>query len=133
MTVDEIEVSTRNRNELVDITEKIRELVRSSKVRSGVCYLFVPHTTAGITINENADPSVKRDIIKGLESVMPSEGKYEHSEGNAAAHIKSTIVGVDKTIFIEDGDLRLGTWQGIFFCEFDGPRRRKVIVKIRGL
>lgn len=128
----EIHISTRNRTELVDITSKVQDMVRSSKVRSGTCHIFVPHTTAAVTINENADPSVRRDIACGLEKAVPSDGKYEHGEGNAAAHIKSTIVGTDKTVFIEGGQLRLGTWQGIFFCEFDGPRHRNVLVKITG-
>lgn len=125
-----IPVSTTAHSQLVDITSKVKEVVRQSKVKSGSCQIFVPHTTAGITINENADPSVPKDILKGLEKAVPFDAGYAHTEGNAAAHIKSTIVGTDKTIFIEDGELRLGTWQGIFFCEFDGPRSRTVIVKV---
>lgn len=127
-----VSISTRSRNELVDITASVENMVRESKVRSGVCNIFVPHTTAGLTINENADPSVKSDILKGLESIVPTEGNYRHSEGNADAHIKSTLTGTDKTVFIEDGALKLGRWQGIFFCEFDGPRQRNVIVSING-
>lgn len=125
-----INIATKNRSELFDITPRIRELVKASKIRSGVCRIFVPHTTAGVTINENADPSVKRDILSGLERIVPAGGDYEHTEGNADSHIKSTLAGTDKTVFIENGDLRLGTWQGIFFCEFDGPRQRNVLVKI---
>ena len=128
--IKRISVSTKARTELVDITSKVAGLIRESKVRSGVCHIFVPHTTAAVTINENADPSVGRDILKGLERIAPFEGAYEHTEGNAAAHIKSTIVGTDKTVFIEQGEVELGTWQGIFFCEFDGPRQRSVFVRI---
>ncbi len=115
---------------MVDITPKVREVVRESKVKEGICHLCVPHTTAGITINENADPSVRSDIVRHLGKFVPFNDGYEHAEGNAAAHIKSTIVGTTTTVFIEDGDLVFGTWQGIYFCEFDGPRRRNVLVKI---
>lgn len=125
-----ISISTRSGTEFLDITSKIDDLVRESRVKSGVCHIFVPHTTAGITINENADPSVKRDILDLLQRLVPFNGGYAHTEGNAAAHVKSTIVGTDKTVFIEDGGLRLGTWQGIFFCEFDGPRQRTVFINI---
>jgi secondary thiamine-phosphate synthase enzyme len=126
----EIQISTKSRTEMVDITEKVREAVRKSKAARGVCRIFVPHTTAAVTINENADPSVRRDIIAGLDRIAPFDAGYEHSEGNAAAHIKSTVVGTDAAVPIEGGDLTLGTWQGIFFCEFDGPRRRNVIINI---
>jgi len=99
-------------------------------VKDGLCTLFVLHTTAGITINENADPSVKADMLKELNKIVPFEDGYSHMEGNAAAHIKSTLVGQTVSVFIEDGAPVLGTWQGIFFCEFDGPRQRKVLIKI---
>ncbi len=130
--IKEIMIATKARAELVDITLKVAEAVKSSKIKSGVCHIFVPHTTAGVTINENADPSVKQDIINGLAAIAPYGGNYAHTEGNADAHIKSTIVGIDKSVFIEDGKLKLGTWQGIFFCEFDGPRQRNVFVRITG-
>ena len=128
--ISEIRISTHGRAELVDITAKVREVVKASKVISGICQIFVPHTTAGITINENADPSVKDDILAGLEKIAPENGNYSHSEGNADAHIKSSIVGTDRTVFVEGGVLTLGTWQGIFFCEFDGPRQRNIIVRV---
>lgn len=128
--IKKISISTGSRTEMVDITSKIQDIVKEAKTKSGVCHIFVPHTTAGLTINENADPSVKRDILDSLNKLIPFDSDYEHTEGNAAAHIKSTIVGTDKSVFIEDGGLRLGTWQGIFFCEFDGPRQRAVFVKV---
>ena len=128
--IKQLSVKTSSRVELVDITSMIQSTVKESKIKSGICTVYVPHTTAGVTINENADPSVKSDIIKELNKVIPFDDNYSHLEGNAAAHIKSTLVGASETIMIENGSLVLGTWQGIFFCEFDGPRSRKVIVKI---
>jgi secondary thiamine-phosphate synthase enzyme len=128
--IQTIKLSTRIRTELVDITSAVRAKVRDSRIKSGICHIFVPHTTAGLIINENADPSVRRDILQWLDRAAPFEGDYEHAEGNSAAHIKSSLVGSEKTIFIEDGDLALGTWQGIFFCEFDGPRQRNVMIRI---
>jgi len=128
--VKEISVSTRSRTSLVDITAQVRKAVRESKVESGVCHICVPHTTAAVTINENADPSVKSDILKELEKVVPFDDNYSHLEGNAAAHIKSSLVGASEAVLVEDGDLRLGTWQGVCFCEFDGPRNRRVLVKV---
>lgn len=125
-----LEVKTRTRTELVDITGEVEKIVQESEIKEGVCCLFVPHTTAGITLNENADPSVRRDIIRELDKVIPFEDNYSHKEGNAAAHIKASLVGSSTTIFIEEGRLVLGTWQGIYLCEFDGPRLRKVLVKI---
>ncbi|MCX7918378.1 MAG: secondary thiamine-phosphate synthase enzyme YjbQ [bacterium] len=125
-----IEINTPTRTALVDITAQIEDAVRKSKVGNGVCYVYVPHTTAGITINENADPSVPADIIKELNKLVPFDDHYQHSEGNSAAHIKSTFVGCSQVILIENGRLVLGTWQGIFFCEFDGPRHRQVWIKI---
>jgi secondary thiamine-phosphate synthase enzyme len=115
---------------MVDITQEIARTVRDSKVKNGVCHIFVPHTTAAVTINENADPDVKEDILKELNKVIPFDDNYSHTEGNAAAHIKSSLIGVSETVFVEEGNLVLGTWQGICFCEFDGPRRRKVVVKV---
>ena len=128
--IRKISISTKGRTEIVDITPEVADIVRSSKAAFGVCRIFVPHTTAGLAINENADPSVKRDILDKLNELVPFDAGYKHSKGNAAAHIKSVIVGTDKTLFIEGGKLALGTWQGIFFCEFDGPRQRSVYVKI---
>lgn len=125
-----INVKSRARAEFIDITEKIQEVIKEENVREGVCYIYVPHTTAGITINEGADPSVQRDIISTLNRLIPFEGDYHHREGNADAHIKSTLVGVSQVVFIESGRLSLGTWQAIYFCEFDGPRHRRVHLKI---
>jgi secondary thiamine-phosphate synthase enzyme len=129
-TMKEIRVSTRGRTELVDITGEVQKVVADSGVRDGMCHVYVPHTTAGVTINENADPSVREDILMELNKVVPFQDNYKHLEGNAAAHIKATIVGASETILVEGGRLLLGTWQGIFFCEFDGPRSRRVLVKI---
>ncbi len=129
MALNVIEVSSTTEQQFIDITERVEEVVRKSGVKNGVCFLYVPHTTAGITINENADPSVVRDIIDTLERLVPVGGRYRHLEGNAHAHIKSSILGHSACVLVEDGRLILGTWQGIFFCEFDGPRRRKVLVK----
>ena len=99
-------------------------------VKSGICWMFVPHTTAGITINEGADPSVQSDIINQLDKIVPLHGDYHHLEGNSAAHIKASLIGCSDLVFIEDGRLKLGTWQSIYFCEFDGPRTRRLMVKI---
>ena len=126
----EITLNTRQKAEMVDITVKVREAVRECGLRDGVCVIFVPHTTAGIVINENADPDVKRDILDHLARLVPSGGGYSHMEGNAPAHIKSSIVGASCSVIVHGGELVLGTWQGIFFCEFDGPRRRKVYLQM---
>jgi secondary thiamine-phosphate synthase enzyme len=123
-------VKTNSRTELVDITQPLQRLVAESGVRSGICHLYVPHTTSAVTINENSDPNVGRDILKELNTVIPFDDDYGHSEGNSAAHIKSSIIGVSKTIMVEEGRLVLGTWQAVFFCEFDGPRQRSVMVKV---
>lgn len=123
-------VKTSRRTELRDITAEVQKAVTSSGVSAGVCHLYVPHTTAGITINENADADVPRDIEAALERMVPKDGPYKHYEGNADSHIKSTLVGVSQTVQIESGRLQLGRWQAIFFCEFDGPRQREVRVKI---
>ncbi len=125
-----LEVSTGDRTQLVDITDQVERFVSQSGVKEGTCLLYVPHTTAGLTINENADPTVPADIIMGLNKLIPFDDNYKHIEGNSAAHIKSSIFGVSLTIFITGRKLFLGTWQGIYFCEFDGPRRRKVLIKI---
>ncbi|MFQ6039119.1 MAG: secondary thiamine-phosphate synthase enzyme YjbQ [Candidatus Aminicenantales bacterium] len=122
-------VETRAREELLDITARIRELTASAGIRSGVCFVYVPHTTAGITINENADPSVKADILMALGHAVRDNLPYTHAEGNAPAHVKSTLVGSSAAVLIHEGRPALGTWQGIFLCEFDGPRKRKVLVE----
>lgn len=126
----EIRISTTSRTELLDITSEVQKAVAESGVRDGVCHVYVPHTTAGITINENADPSVRQDILMELNKIVPFQDNYRHLEGNAAAHIKASIVGSSETILVEAGKLLLGTWQGIFFCEFDGPRSRRVITRV---
>jgi secondary thiamine-phosphate synthase enzyme len=128
--ISTIGVSTRDRTELVDITSQIRTIIRDSGIDEGSCLVYVPHTTAAVTINENADPTVKRDILMILNRVIPFSDDYHHAEGNSAAHIKSTLVGASERLIIEGGDLVLGHWQGIFFCEFDGPRSRKVTIQI---
>ena len=124
--MEKISLKTNSRIELVDITPKIQAEVRRSKIKNVVCFLFCPHTTAGLTINENADPSVQRDIINSLNKLIPQHAGYAHSEGNADAHIKSSLYGQSLTIFVQEGRLELGTWQGIYFCEGDGPRSREV-------
>jgi secondary thiamine-phosphate synthase enzyme len=125
-----VKLKTNGRTELVDITQAVQRLVAESGVRSGICHIHVPHTTAGVTINENSDPNVGRDVLKELNKIIPFEDNYGHAEGNSAAHIKSTLVGVSQSVLVEEGRLALGTWQAIFFCEFDGPRERRVLVKV---
>jgi len=124
-----LNVSTSSRFELIDITERIRAVVRKEKIANGLCHIFAPHTTAAITINENADPDVSQDIISILDRLIPLHGPYLHREGNSAAHLKASLVGASETVMIENGRLVLGTWQGIYFCEFDGPRSRNVQIK----
>jgi secondary thiamine-phosphate synthase enzyme len=126
-------VRTNAKAEMIDITDRIRILLKESRIKGGICHVFVPHTTAAVTINENADPDVPRDILMELEKIVPLNDHYRHGEGNSAAHIKASILGASETVFIEDGDLVLGTWQSIFFCEFDGPRSRRVIVMLAAL
>jgi secondary thiamine-phosphate synthase enzyme len=116
--------------EMIDITDRIEEEVRKSGIKDGICHLFIPHTTAAITINENADPDVPRDILSALDRVIPLSDHYRHAEGNTAAHIKASLFGTSQTVFIKDGRLVLGTWQSLFFCEFDGPRTRTVLVRL---
>ena len=124
-----ISIKTSHTNELVDITSYINNAVGDSGVREGVCFVYCPHTTAGLTINENADPSVKKDILRGLDNMIPSI-KYSHLEGNSPAHIKASMMGFSLQVLVENGSLVLGTWQGIYFCEFDGPRRRNFHVQV---
>ena len=119
-------IKTKQRTELIDITSKVRTALQSHDIQDGLCFLYVPHTTAAVTINESADPSVPSDILMVLNQVIPWKAGYRHLEGNSPAHIKSTLVGASEMIAIEKGQLVLGTWQGIFFCEFDGPRTRKL-------
>jgi len=128
--IKEIRVKTSSRVELIDITHLVEKAVSEAKIKSGLCTVYVPHTTAAVTINENADPSVRRDITFELNKVIPCDDDYSHLEGNAAAHIQSSIIGSSETLLVDGGSLVLGTWQGIYFCEFDGPRNRKVIVKL---
>lgn len=125
-----LSVKTRERTELVDVTSDINQLIQKSGIDQGLCMLYVPHTTAAVTINESADPSVKADILMILNKIIPWESNYRHLEGNSAAHIKSTLVGSSELIAVENRKLALGTWQGVFFCEFDGPRSRKLHVLI---
>jgi len=130
--INQISVTTSTRSEFVDITDRVQEVVHESGITEGVCWVYVPHTTAGLTINENADPSVRKDILTELEKNIPSQDNYSHTEGNAAAHIKASLMGFSQTIFVENRRLVLGTWQGIFLCEFDGPRHRRVLVRVEG-
>ena len=126
----EIQVRTSQRNELIDITAKVENIVEKSGVKEGLCIVWCPHTTAGITINENADPDVKDDILMGLSMIVSSNWPYRHIEGNSDAHLKSSIIGCEKVIVIENNSLKLGTWQGLMLCEFDGPRNRRIEAKI---
>ena len=125
-----LSVKTSSRTELIDITSEVAKLVKESGVTEGLCMLYVPHTTGAVTINESADPSVRGDILMVLNQIIPWDADYKHMEGNSPAHVKSTLVGASELVAIENGTLNLGTWQGIFFCEFDGPRTRKVHVRI---
>lgn len=131
--METISVNTRAHDEMLDITAPVAAAVRNSGVHSGVCTVFVPHTTAGVTINENADADVVHDVLKALEVAVPwRQPFYRHGEGNSAAHLKSSLVGCAQQIIVENGALALGTWQGIYFCEFDGPRRRQCHVQVVG-
>jgi len=128
--VEKINIKTTKRIDLIDITGQVQEIISKSKVKDGICFVFCPHTTAGLTINENADPSVRQDIINTLNKLVPEGAGYAHTEGNADSHIKSSLFGSSLTIFVEAGQLGFGTWQGIYFCESDGPRAREVWVKV---
>ncbi len=125
-----IEVKTGKAMELIDITPKIQAAVSASGITDGICFIFNPHTTAGLTINEGADPDVRDDIIKGLKEIVPLNLGYRHLEGNSPSHIMATLTGSSLTVFIENSRLVLGTWQKIYFCEYDGPRTRKVLYRI---
>jgi len=128
--IQTLAIRTNQHSEMINITQELQKIVRNSGVLHGICVIVVPHTTAGITINENADPDVVHDFIMEIDKVIPWTDGYDHAEGNSAAHIKSSMMGFSQTVIIEDGKLFLGTWQGIYFMEFDGPRTRKVQVKI---
>ncbi len=133
MTLARLEVETTARAQLVDVTERVRQAVRASGVESGLCLVSCPHTTAGVTVNENADPDVAHDLLLALGNAVPQEsfgGSYRHREGNSDAHVKASLVGPSQLLPIEGGALVLGTWQGVFLCEFDGPRRRTLHVKV---
>jgi secondary thiamine-phosphate synthase enzyme len=126
----ELALRTERRTQLLDVTAAVAKMVQDSGVQSGVCYVYVPHTTAGVIINENADPDVAADMEAALARLVPKDSGYRHAEGNPDSHIKTALVGASATIFISGGQLELGRWQGIFFCEFDGPRTRRLRVKI---
>jgi len=128
--METINLQTKSRIDLIDITSEVRRVVKGANIEQGICYVYLPHTTAGVTINENADPSVRKDIKNHLSEIVPHHDRFAHTEGNADAHIKSTLVGCSATLFIDNGTLLLGGWQGVFFCEFDGPRNRRVQVKV---
>jgi secondary thiamine-phosphate synthase enzyme len=125
-----IKVETAGPREIVDVTASVSRLLREIGVMKGVCHLFVPHTTAGITINENTDPNVRHDMLQALDRMVPAGAEYRHAEGNAAAHILASMVGSSTMAFVENGKLVLGAWQAIYLCEFDGPRTRTVLIRV---
>ncbi|MEA1964986.1 MAG: secondary thiamine-phosphate synthase enzyme YjbQ [Candidatus Aerophobetes bacterium] len=129
-TLKRLSITTNSKTEFINTTSRVEKEVRESRVKEGICYLYVPHTTAGITINEGADPDVGKDILNQLNNIVPSHGNYSHREGNSPAHIKSSLIGCSETLLIHNNQLILGTWQSIYFCEFDGPRDRELIIKI---
>jgi len=124
-----IEVKTQTKEELIDITARIQEEISASGIKNGLCLVYIPHTTAGVTVNENADPSVKEDLLMTMKKIVPESLPFKHLEGNSPAHVKASLVGSSINLIVEEGRLSLGTWQGVFFCEFDGPRKRKVFIK----
>jgi len=129
---DLLQVKTNKDEEMIDITEKVSEFVKESKIQNGMVHLFVAHTTAAITINENTDPNVKKDVLLSLRHAFPIEKEFLHFEGNSHAHIKSSVIGNTQSLIVEDNQLKLGRWQDIYFCEFDGPRQRQVYIQIMG-
>lgn len=128
--MEQFDVRTPSHACMVDITDRVSRMVADSGIEEGICYVFVPHTTAGLTINENADPTVQSDILDRLEKIVPWRDGYDHAEGNSAAHIKASLMGPSHFVPVRNGRLRLGTWQGVYLCEFDGPRSRHVWVKV---
>src|SRR5262245_23945520 len=130
--MERLEIQTNDRTEFIDVTRRVQEVVARCGVQSGVCTVYIPHTTAGCTINEHADPDVARDMLMELNKIVPFQDNYRHDEGNSAAHIKASMMGCSQSVPIDQGRLALGTWQGIFLCEFDGPRVREVYVQITG-
>jgi secondary thiamine-phosphate synthase enzyme len=128
--IQTFQVKTSKQTEFIDITRSVQKAVEKTGVEEGTCFIFVPHTTAAVTINENADPSVSLDIVRELNKIVPFQDQYQHLEGNSSAHIKASLVGFSQIVFVESGRLVLGTWQGIYFCEFDGPRNRNVNIKV---
>lgn len=130
--IKNINIKTVSRTEFVNITSDVQKIVSESGVKEGVCYIYVPHTTAGVTVNEGADPSVVKDILSTLNKLVPHRANYLHAEGNSDAHIKTSLVGSSESVIINEGKLLLGTWQAIFFCEFDGARHRRITVKVMG-
>ena len=129
-SIQTFQIKTSTQTELIDVTRSVQEAVKKTGTEDGFCIVFIPHTTAAVTINENADPSVVHDIVMALNKIVLFQDQYHHLEGNSPAHIKASLVGCSETVFVDSGKLVLGTWQGIFFCEFDGPRNRKVHVKV---
>lgn len=127
-----LNVKTNMQTQLIDITNQVQKVVGESGVKEGICIIFIPHTTAAVTINENSDPDVVRDVLNTLSKLIPYKDNYRHIEGNSDAHLKASLFGNTATVFVNNGRLVLGTWQSLFFCEFDGPRRRKVIIKVLG-
>lgn len=130
--MESLKIRTSRRNEWIDITSSVQQVISRSGVESGLCVLFVPHTTAAVTVNEGADPSVREDILQYLASAAPQRGPYAHREGNADAHIKAALVGSSVSLLVEEARLVLGTWQSVFFCEFDGPRDRRIFLRLIG-
>ncbi len=124
-----IDITTKAREEIVDITAEVASAVKQEGLKDGLCLVYVPHTTAGVSVNENADPTVKSDVLMAMKHIVPDALPYRHSEGNSPAHVKAVLTGTSVTLIVEDGRMQLGTWQGVYFCEFDGPRRRQVWVK----
>jgi len=130
--VKTLDVATQSQQEIVDVTGEVAAAVAASGLVDGLCHLFVPHTTAGLAINENADPDVKRDLLYALAELVPADPAFRHAEGNSPAHIKSVLCGSGATLFVTDGRLELGAWGGVYFCEFDGPRRRRLLLRVQG-
>ena len=128
--METLHIHTQRRTQFVDITDPVQKIVSRSGVATGICYLYVPHTTAGITINEHADPDVAADVEAALDRLIPAKGPYRHAEGNSDSHIKAILVGTSQFVFVEAGKIVLGRWQGIFFCEFDGPRERQLYIRV---